>query len=124
MFVKRYAWKDNGAYPDYGCNTEVYTAAAFIEVETLGPLTTLAPGATAEHTERWSLHKGITLGRDRGRRREGDSGAGRTGEVTGCRAITSSRRDSAVTAVETAAAVTGPLFDAGFDESRALSTLR
>jgi hypothetical protein len=62
VFIKRYPWKESGRYPDYGCNTEVYTAAEFIEVETLGPLTTLAPGATAEHTERWSLHKGVTLG--------------------------------------------------------------
>ena len=62
VFVKRYPFKDGAAYPDYGCNTEVYTASTFIEVETLGPLTTLAPGATAEHTERWSLHKDVTLG--------------------------------------------------------------
>jgi hypothetical protein len=62
IFVKRYPWKDGSAYPDYGCNTEVFTESTFIEVETLGPLTTLAPGATAEHTERWSLHKDVTLG--------------------------------------------------------------
>jgi hypothetical protein len=62
VFVKRYPWKEGAAYPDYGCNTEVYTSATFIEVETLGPLTSLAPGAAAEHTERWSLHKGVTVG--------------------------------------------------------------
>jgi hypothetical protein len=62
VFVKRYPWSDKGVYPDYGCNTEVYTSEMFIEVETLGPLTTLAVGKTAEHTERWSLHKDVTLG--------------------------------------------------------------
>ena len=62
VFVKRYPFQDGAAYPDYGCNTEVYTAANFIEVETLGPLTTLATGASAEHTERWSLHKDVTVG--------------------------------------------------------------
>jgi hypothetical protein len=62
VFVKRYPFEDGAAYPDYGCNTEVYTSSNFIEVETLGPLTSLAPGATAEHTERWSLHKDVTLG--------------------------------------------------------------
>lgn len=62
VFIKRYPFREGAAYPDYGCNTEVYTAADFIEVETLGSLTTLAPGATAEHTERWSLHKDVTLG--------------------------------------------------------------
>jgi hypothetical protein len=62
VFVKRYPWKDGAHYPDYGSNTEVFTQTTFIEVETLGPLTTLPPGETAEHTERWSLHKGVTLG--------------------------------------------------------------
>lgn len=62
VFVKRYPWKDGASYPDYGSNTEVFTQTTFIEVETLGALTTLAPGATAEHTERWSLHKDVKLG--------------------------------------------------------------
>lgn len=63
VFVKRYDWKDGASYPDYGSNTEVFTQTTFIEVETLGPLSMLAPGAAAEHTERWTLHKDVTLGK-------------------------------------------------------------
>ena len=59
LFVKRYDWQDAARYPDFGVNTETYTAGAFIELETLGPLVTLAPGASATHEERWSLFRGV-----------------------------------------------------------------
>jgi hypothetical protein len=32
-----------------------------LELETLGPLTKLAPGATVEHIERWSLRKNVKI---------------------------------------------------------------
>ena len=51
-------------YTDHGCNTEVYTEAAFFEVESLGPLVTLAPGQTASHKERWFLFSGVTIPKD------------------------------------------------------------
>jgi hypothetical protein len=54
-FVLRTAYDAEAEYPDGGCSVEVYTEGGFCEVETLGPLTTLAPGATARHVERWSL---------------------------------------------------------------------
>jgi hypothetical protein len=44
-------------YPDLGCNTEVFTNADMLELETLSPLTTLPPDGALEHTERWSLHR-------------------------------------------------------------------
>ncbi len=59
LFVKRYDWQEGARYPDFGVNTEVYTAGAFIELETLGPLLTVAPGASAEHEERWSLFRDV-----------------------------------------------------------------
>ena len=59
LFVKRFDYLEGMAYPDYGCNTETYTAGSFIEVESLGPLRRLAPGEAAEHTERWSLFKEV-----------------------------------------------------------------
>ena len=59
LFVKRYDWDDAARYPDFGVNTEAYTAGAFIELETLGPLVTLAPGGSASHEERWSLARGV-----------------------------------------------------------------
>ncbi len=54
-FVLRATYDPSGEYPDRGCSVEVYTQGAFCEIETLAPLTTLAPGTTAEHIERWSL---------------------------------------------------------------------
>ena len=38
LFVKRYDWNDSATYPDFGVNTEAYTAGAFVELETLGAL--------------------------------------------------------------------------------------
>lgn len=55
LFVKRFAHVEGARYPDLGCNCEVFTAGSFIEVESLAPLTTLEPGETAEHEERWRL---------------------------------------------------------------------
>ena len=55
LFTKRYAYEEGKTYPDYGSNTELYTAANFLEIETLGPLVTLAPGESVTHEERWTL---------------------------------------------------------------------
>ncbi len=62
LFVKRYeAVAETAAYPDFGCTFETFTNADILELETLGPLTNLAPGATVSHTERWSAHQGVYL---------------------------------------------------------------
>lgn len=57
LFVKRYACDPQATYADMGCNTEVFTNADMLELETLGPLTRLAPGETVTHTERWHLFR-------------------------------------------------------------------
>ena len=62
LFVKRFPWVAGAAYPDFGSNTETYTAGTFIELETLAPLSPLAPGASAEHVERWFLFKDVNVG--------------------------------------------------------------
>ena len=62
LFVKRYDWREGATYPDFGVNTETYTSAAFIELETLGPLAELAPGASADHEERWFLFRDVSAG--------------------------------------------------------------
>jgi hypothetical protein len=62
LFVKRYDWQEGAQYPDFGVNTETYTAANFIELETLGALGELAPGASATHEERWSLFRNVSAG--------------------------------------------------------------
>ena len=56
VFVKRFECLEGATYPDMGCNAEIYTDSAFLELESLGPLTRLEPGASVTHTERWSLH--------------------------------------------------------------------
>lgn len=58
MFLKRYDADPTKTYPDFGCSYETFTNADFLELETLGPMTKVAPGAFAEHVERWSLHRG------------------------------------------------------------------
>jgi hypothetical protein len=62
LFVKRFAWVAGATYPDFGSNTETYTAGNFIEVETLAPLTRLTPGSSAEHRERWFLFRNVNVG--------------------------------------------------------------
>lgn len=58
IFVKRFAFDPKATYVDFGCNTESYTRNDMIEIETVGPLTRIEPGATIEHTEDWTLAKG------------------------------------------------------------------
>ncbi|HZT33477.1 MAG TPA: hypothetical protein VFA33_26555 [Bryobacteraceae bacterium] len=62
LFVKRYeADKSPAGYPDFGCSFETFTNADFLEMETLGPLTNLPPGAAVEHVEHWTLHKNVRV---------------------------------------------------------------
>lgn len=55
LFVKRYTYQEGAPYPDGGCSVETFTNADMLEVETLGPLVTLAPGASVEHVEWWDV---------------------------------------------------------------------
>ncbi len=57
LFLKRFDLDSDADYPDFGCNLEVYTDPDILELETLGPLTSLQPDAAVEHVEEWSLHK-------------------------------------------------------------------
>jgi hypothetical protein len=57
MFLKQYDADPSKTYPDFGASYETFTNAQFLEIETLGPLGKVAPGATVEHTERWTLHR-------------------------------------------------------------------
>jgi len=59
LFVKRFERVEGAEYPDAGMNFETFSNEEFLEVETLGPLTTLQPGETASHTERWSLYRDV-----------------------------------------------------------------
>lgn len=64
LFVKRFGYEEGASYPDMGCNNEVFTAGAFIELESLSKLSALEPGETLEHTERWELFDGVSVGDD------------------------------------------------------------
>lgn len=55
VFVHRFAHVDGARYPDLGCNCESFTNGETLELESLGPLTTLRPGQYAEHEEEWLL---------------------------------------------------------------------
>jgi len=59
LFVKTIAFEDGATYPDMGCNFETFTNEEMLEVEALGPLVELAPGASTKHTEQWHLFEGV-----------------------------------------------------------------
>ena len=63
LFVKRIPFEEGASYPDFGSNTEVYTAGDFIEVESLGPMRRLEPNQATEHVERWALHRNVQIGK-------------------------------------------------------------
>ncbi len=60
LFIKHFDPLPGANFPDGGCNTETYTNHKFIELETLAPLTKLAPGETITHTEIWETHEGLS----------------------------------------------------------------
>jgi hypothetical protein len=55
--IKRFPWHPDATYADMGCNTETYTDADTLEVESLGALTKIEPGGHADHTETWHLER-------------------------------------------------------------------
>jgi hypothetical protein len=59
LFVKQTTADPAQPYPDFGCSFETFTNADMLEMETLGPIAKVQPGAAVEHLERWSLHKDI-----------------------------------------------------------------
>jgi hypothetical protein len=61
VFVKRTVADPAKKYPDFGCSFETFTNNEFLEMETLGPLTTVAPGRTAELVEHWGLFRNVQL---------------------------------------------------------------
>jgi hypothetical protein len=59
LFVKRFEYEKDKTYPDGGCNLETFADPDMLDIETLGPLTKLAPGAAVEHVETWDLVSGV-----------------------------------------------------------------
>ena len=59
LFIKQFSVIEGATYPDMGSTVELFTNGDMLEVETLGPLTTLAPNAAATHTEIWRLSENV-----------------------------------------------------------------
>lgn len=57
VFIKRYNFDSKADYPDFQCNTQVYSGTNLFEFETLGPLNLVEPGGYSEHKENWYLFR-------------------------------------------------------------------
>jgi len=63
LLVKRFPHPP-GAYPDGGATIEVYSNHDFLELEHLGPLTTIGPGEAITFPEEWWLFTGVAVPED------------------------------------------------------------
>ena len=61
LYLKRFSHDAAGQYPDGGSTIEIYSSAEFLEVEQLGPLTTLQPGEEIVFPEDWWVFPGVSL---------------------------------------------------------------
>lgn len=61
LFLKKFRYVPGAAYADFGSSVEVFTNAKILELETLGPLARLEPGAAVEYDEHWFLYDGVRL---------------------------------------------------------------
>jgi len=59
LFVKRFDAIADAEYPDGNVNFETFSNEDFLELESLGPIGVLEPGASVTHAEHWSLHAGV-----------------------------------------------------------------
>jgi hypothetical protein len=64
LFVKHAAHRPDEVYVDRGSSSECYCNPRFLELETLGPLTTLAPGGAATHRETWAVYAEVSVDPD------------------------------------------------------------
>jgi hypothetical protein len=61
LFVKRVTADPSAEYPDFGTSFQTFTNHEFLELETMGPLSSVAPGEATELTEVWTLHRDIRI---------------------------------------------------------------
>lgn len=59
LFRKTFDVRADLTHPDHNCNTELYCNDLFVELESLGPLTTLRPGESVTHIETWEVQGGL-----------------------------------------------------------------
>jgi hypothetical protein len=55
LFVKEFPAAGDSRYADRGAVGQIFLERDFCELESLGALTTLAPGSQATHRETWTL---------------------------------------------------------------------
>jgi hypothetical protein len=60
LLVKTFNVQTGSSYPDLGSIVEVFTNSTMLEVETLGPLESVAPGEAVEHVEEWFLFRDVS----------------------------------------------------------------
>lgn len=58
LFRKTFEARADCTYPDNNCNAEMYCNDHFVELESLGRLIKLSPGASAVHVEVWEVGEG------------------------------------------------------------------
>ena len=56
LFIKKYSHFAGAEYPDYGTNVQTYTGSEILELEQLGPLSTLQPGESISLPEEWRIY--------------------------------------------------------------------
>jgi hypothetical protein len=61
LFVKQAEYQDDAEYLDYGSSSECYCDDYFLELETLGPRTTLEPGESVTHREVWRIYDDVAF---------------------------------------------------------------
>ena len=57
--IKLFERIEGATYPDSGCTVEMFTNDFMLELETLGPLEPLSPGAHVRHTEDWFIFRDV-----------------------------------------------------------------
>ncbi len=62
LFVIQHPTDPTKQYPDFNASLETFTNADMLEIETLAPLTAVAPGGVVGHVEEWWLHRNVNLG--------------------------------------------------------------
>ena len=60
LFLKTFEYSQGATYPDFGSVVEIFTNEAMLELETLGPIVSIAPNAIVEHKETWHLFEGVS----------------------------------------------------------------
>ena len=64
LFVKRATFDAQAEYYDYGSSSECYCNGKFLELETLSPISKIAPGESSTHTETWELYAEVDFPKD------------------------------------------------------------